>query len=156
MHEWYMHYVNHPNRCLSELSSVLLVWLACMRFDCMRFDCMRFDCMRFDWLVSMRGGLTGLYYCRYTNYHRASRLYRVLFTKPERSAKWLLAVDLSYCWLYPSKQAINCFMLFACLDRVLFSRLKCSVEQVWTADLSACLYSSFITFCKCRGIKRSA
>ena len=86
----------------------------------------------------MGGGLTGLYYCRHTNYHRASCLYCVLFsTKPERSAEQLLAVDLSYCWLYPSKQAVDHFMLFAHLDHVLFSRLKCSVDRVLTADLSA-------------------
>ena len=40
-------------------------------------------------------------------------------------------------WLYPSKQAVDRFMLFAHLDRVLFSHLECSVEQVLTADLSA-------------------
>ena len=79
-----------------------------------------------------------MYYCRHTNYHRASRLYHVHFSpKPEHFAKQLLAADLSYCCLYPSKQAINCFMLFAHLDHVLFSRLKCSVEQVLTADFSA-------------------
>ena len=84
----------------------------------------------------MGGSLTGLYHCRHTNNHCASHLYRVLFaTKMGRSAKQLLAVD---CWLYPSKQAINRFMLFARLDRVLFSHLKWSVEQVLTADLSAC------------------
>ena len=87
----------------------------------------------------MVGGLTGLYYCRHANYHCASCLYRVLFSiKPECSAKQLLAADLSYCWLYPCKQAINRFMLFAHLDRVLFSCLKCSVEQALTVDLSAC------------------
>ena len=30
----------------------------------------------------------------------------------------LAAADLSYVWLYPSKQAVDCFMLFAHLDRV--------------------------------------
>ena len=86
----------------------------------------------------MGGGLTGLYYCRHTNYHCASRLCRVLLsTKLERSAEKLLAVDLSYCWLYFSKQAMNRFMLFMHLNRVLFSRLKCSVKKVSTADLSA-------------------
>ena len=86
----------------------------------------------------MRRCLTGLYYCRHKNYCRASCLYNVLFsTKPKCSTKQLLAVDLSYCWLYPSKQAIDCFMLFACFDHVLFSRLKCSVKQVPTVDLSA-------------------
>ena len=59
-------------------------------------------------------------------------------TKPERSAEQLVAADLSYCWLYPSKQAVDCFVLFVRLDRVLFSRLEHSVEQVLTADLSAC------------------
>ena len=53
--------------------------------------------------------------------------------KPERSAKQLLATDLSYCWLYPSKQAIDRFMVFVRLDRVLLSRLKRLVEQVLTA-----------------------
>ena len=84
------------------------------------------------------GGLTGLYHCRHTNYRRAFRLYRVLFAaKPEYSAEQFLAADLSYCWLYPSKQAVDRFVLFACLDCVLFSRLKWSVKQVLTADLSA-------------------
>ena len=56
----------------------------------------------------MGGGLTGLYYCRHTNHCHASRLYRVLFsTKPESLAEQLLVADLSYCWLYPSKQAVN-------------------------------------------------
>ena len=51
----------------------------------------------------------------------------------------MLTADLSYRWLYPSKQAIDRFMLFAHLDCVpLLSRLKCLVEQVLTADLSAC------------------
>ena len=62
-------------------------------------------------------------------------------TKPERSAEQFLAADLSYCWLYPSKQAFDRFVLFARLDCVLFSRLEClerSVKQVLTADLSAC------------------
>ena len=86
----------------------------------------------------MEGGLTGLYYCRHTNYHRAFHLYRVLFaTKMGRSAEQLLAVDLLYCWLYPTKQAVDCFVLFVRLDRLLFSRLKWSVKQVLTADLSA-------------------
>ena len=38
--------------------------------------------------------------------------------KPEGSTKQLLAADLSYIWLYPSKQAVNPSMLFALLDRV--------------------------------------
>ena len=77
-------------------------------------------------------------HCRLINYHCASRLYRVLFyTKPECSAKQLLAADLSYCWLYPSKQAVDCFMLFAHLYYVLFSHLEHSVEQVLTANISA-------------------
>ena len=50
----------------------------------------------------------------------------------------LLAADPSYCWLYPSKQAVDRFMLFTCLYHVLFSHLECSVKQVLTADLSAC------------------
>ena len=75
----------------------------------------------------MGGGLTGLYHCKYTNYHRASRLYRVLFsTKLERSAEQLLAADLSYCWLYPSKQAIDRFML--CTLTVFYS-------PTWNAQL---------------------
>ena len=82
---------------------------------------------------------SGLYYCRHTNYRCAFRLYHVLFsTKPELSTEQLLAVDLSYCWLYPSKQAGDRFMLFARLDCVLFSHLQCSVEHVLTANLSAC------------------
>ena len=58
-------------------------------------------------------------------------------TKPERSAKQLVAADLSYCWLYPCKQAVNRSVLFVRLDCVLFSCLEHSVEQVLTADLSA-------------------
>ena len=57
--------------------------------------------------------------------------------KLERSAVQLLAADLPHCWLYLSKQAVNHFMVFMHLDRVLFSRLKRSVEQVLTVDLSA-------------------
>ena len=34
------------------------------------------------------------------------------------SAEQLLAADLSYVWLYPSKQAVDRFMCFACLDCV--------------------------------------
>ena len=72
----------------------------------------------------MGGGLTGLYHCRHTNYRRASCLYCVLFaTEMGRSAKQLLAADLSYCWLYLSKQAVDCFVLFAHLDRVLFPEM---------------------------------
>ena len=58
-------------------------------------------------------------------------------TKLECSTEQLLAADLSYCWLYPSKQAVDRFVLFVRLDHVLFSRLERSVEQVLTADLSA-------------------
>ena len=59
-------------------------------------------------------------------------------TKLERCAEQLLAADPSYCWLYPSKQVVDRFVLFAYLDRVLFSHLERSVELVLTADLSAC------------------
>ena len=72
----------------------------------------------------MGGGLTGLYHCRYTNYRSASRLYHVLFaTETGRSAEQLLAADLLYCWLYPSKQDVDRFVLFARLDRVLFPEM---------------------------------
>ena len=55
------------------------------------------------------GGLTALYqYYRQRNYYCTFRLYRVLF-----STKQLLATGSSYCWLYPSKQAVDHFMLFA-------------------------------------------
>ena len=57
--------------------------------------------------------------------------------KPERSADQLLVADLSYCWLYPSKQAVDRFALFAHLDHVLFTHLECSVREDLTADLSA-------------------
>ena len=71
----------------------------------------------------MGGGLTGLYHCRHTNYRHASRLHRVLFaTETGRSAEQLLAADLSY-WLYPSKQVVDRFVLFASLDRVLFPEM---------------------------------
>ena len=46
----------------------------------------------------------------------------------------LLAADPSYCWLYPSKQAVDCFMLFVCLYHVLFFHLDCSIEQVLAVD----------------------
>ena len=81
--------------------------------------------------------MTGLYHCRHTNYCHAFHLYCVLFsTKPECSAKQLLAGEHSYCWLYPSKQTVNCFMLFVHLYCVLLSHLECSVKQVLTADPS--------------------
>ena len=44
---------------------------------------------------------------------------------------------LLYCWLYPTKQAVNCFMLFARLDHVLFSHLEHSVKEVLIVALSA-------------------
>ena len=56
---------------------------------------------------------------------------------PERYAEQLLAADLPYYWLYPSKQVVDRFMVFVRLDRVLFSRLKRSVKQVLSMDLSA-------------------
>ena len=80
-----------------------------------------------------------MYHCWHTNYRRASRFYRVLFsTKPERSAEHLLSANLSYGWFYPSKQAVDRFMLFVHLDCVLFSHLERVVEEVLTAELSAC------------------
>ena len=57
--------------------------------------------------------------------------------KLERSAVQLLAADLPHSCLYLSEQAVDHFMVFMRLDRVLFSRLKRSVEQVLTVDLSA-------------------
>ena len=66
-------------------------------------------------------------------------------TKPECSAKKLLAADPSYCWLYSSKQAIDCFVLFAHLHGVLFSHLECSVEQVLAVDPSACTVGTTCT-----------
>ena len=86
----------------------------------------------------MGGGLSGLYHCWHTNYRRASHLYRILYsTKLERSAEQLLATDLSYCWLYPNKQAVDRFMLFARLDHHVIFHLECSVREDLTADLSA-------------------
>ena len=86
----------------------------------------------------MWGGLTGLY-------HAGIQIIVVLLTftvfsfptKLEHSAKQLLATNLSYCWLYPSKLTVDCFVLFTCLDCVLFPCLEYSVKQVVTADLSA-------------------
>ena len=83
------------------------------------------------------GGLTGLYYCRHTYYCCAFCLCCFLFLPNRNAPPSNLAADLSYCWLYLSKQAVDHFMLFAHLCRVLFSGLKCSVKQVLTADLSA-------------------
>ena len=91
-------------------------------------------------LINTDGGwLTGLYHCRDTKSLLCfSPLLCSLCYQTECSAEQLLAPDLSYCWLYPSKKAIDRFMLFACLDCVLFSRLEHQVKQVLTANLSAC------------------
>ena len=58
--------------------------------------------------------------------------------KPERSTEQLLAADLSCSWLYPNKQAVDRFVLFAPLDHVLFSHLERSIGEDLTVDLSAC------------------
>ena len=73
------------------------------------------------------------------NYYHAFCLYCVwLFsTKPECSAEQLQAADPSYCWLYPSKQAVVSFMLFGRLYLSLFSHLECSVEQLQAVNRSA-------------------
>ena len=102
-----------PEEFISDLSSVLLV---------------NTDGRWFDWFVLL---------LPYKLSSCISPLPCSLSKKPERSAEQLLTADVSYYWLYPSKQAVDRFMLFVCLDRVLFSRLKCSVEQILTADLSA-------------------
>ena len=44
---------------------------------------------------------------------------------------FFLAVDPSYCWLYPSKQAVDFFMLFACLYHALFSHWNASLSKFW-------------------------
>ena len=82
------------------------------------------------------GGLTGLYYRRQTNYQP------LLCSLFSQTGMLLRATSGSrslilYCWLYPSKQAINHFMLFMHLYCVLFSHLECLVEQVLTVDHSA-------------------
>ena len=81
-----------------------------------------------------------MYHCRHTNYHHASHLYRVLFAIiPKRdtllSNFWQRISRTVGC--IPTMQAINRFVLFACLDRVLFFYLKWSIKQVLTVDLSA-------------------
>ena len=59
------------------------------------------------------------------------------FLPNRNTVEQLLAADLSYCWLYPSKQAVDRFVLFVRLDHVLFSHLERSVREDLTADLSA-------------------
>ena len=87
-------------------------------------------------VYSLWGGLTGLYHCRHINYHHAFRLYHVLFSiKPECSAEQLLAVDPSYCSLYPSKQAINHFMLLHAFTVFYFPTWN--FKQVLLVDSSA-------------------
>ena len=49
----------------------------------------------------------------------------------ERSARQLLAMDPSYCWLYPSKQAVDHFMHFARFYRVLFSTWNTQLSRLW-------------------------
>ena len=60
---------------------------------------------------------------------------------PNRNAltEQLLAVDPSYCCLYSSKQAIDCFVLLRASAPLpcFFSHLERSVEQILAADLSA-------------------
>ena len=77
----------------------------------------------FDWLVPLQ--VYKLLSCFFP--------YCVLFsTKPEWSAEhFFLAVDPSYCWLYPSKQAVDFFMLFACLYHALFSHWNASLSKFW-------------------------
>ena len=79
------------------------------------------------------GGLTGLYHSRYTNYYHAFSL-TVFSFLPNRNGPlsiFFLAVDPSYCWLYPSKQAVDFFMLFACLYHALFSHWNASLSKFW-------------------------
>ena len=102
-----------PEGFISELSSVLLV---------------NTDGGWFDWLVLLQAYKLSLCF---------SLLPCSLIYQTRMLHEQLLAADLSYCWLFLSKQAVNCFMLFTILDRVLFSCLKCSVEQVPAADVSA-------------------
>ena len=90
----------------------------------------------FDWFVSLQA-------CKLSLCFSPSLCYQT-----ECSAKQLMAVDLSYCWLYLSKQAVDHFMLFARLDRVLFSRLECSVEQGPTANLCLCCWRWQIIDCE--------
>ena len=52
-------------------------------------------------------------------------------------AEQLLAEDPSYYWLYPSKQAIDHFMLFTCLYHVFFSPTW-NAQSSKSADPSAC------------------
>ena len=97
--------VNHPSRCspsgfMPELSRVLLVNT-------------NGSYPRFEWLVPLLA---------YKLSSCFSPLPCSLFY-PNRNALpsnfWQrISPTFSYVWLYPSKQAVDCFMLFACLDRV--------------------------------------
>ena len=80
----------------------------------------------FDWLVPLQA----------FNYHHAFHLYHVLFSiKPECSAEQLLAVDPSYCSLYPSRQVINHFMLLHAFTVFYFPTWN--FKQVLLVDSSA-------------------
>ena len=88
--------------------------------------------------ASKKGGLTGLYHCRNTNYYHAFHHYIVwLFlpnqnTTPSNFWQWIPRTF----WLYPSKQAVDRFILFTQLWCVQFSHLERSVEPVLAADPS--------------------
>ena len=84
----------------------------------------------FDWLVLLQACKLSLCF---------SPLLFSLFLPNWNAPPSNLAADLLYCLLYPSKQAVDRFMLFVHLDHVLFFRLKCSVKQVLTANLSTCV-----------------
>ena len=58
--------------------------------------------------------------------------FRVLFsTKPECSAKHFLAVEFSYCWLYPGKQAVDYFMLLRALTVFCFLTWNAQSRMFW-------------------------
>ena len=96
---------------VSELSSVLLV---------------HSDGGWFDWFVPLQAYKLSLCF---------SSSPCSLSTKTGRSAEQLLAADRSNYWLYPSKQAVNRFVLFAHLDRVLFPEM---VSQATSDGWSLC------------------
>ena len=68
--------------------------------------------------------------------------------KLERSAEQLLAADLSYIWLYPSKQAVDRYMLFVRLDRVVLLPGTLSQGRFDGGSLCPCCWRWQIGDCK--------
>ena len=85
---------------------------------------------------NVKFSLTGLYHCKNTNYHRASCLYRVLFSGQTGTLRQATSGSRSLILLVVSQPTSRQLLhVFARLDCVIFSCLEHSVEQVLTADL---------------------